>query len=228
MIKKVLPHWIPIFPLPNAVLLPRTILPLHIYEPRYREMTEDVLSGRRFMAIALLKPGYEAAYHTLDAKVCEIVGVGRVLRDERLPDGRFNLLLQGHYRTRIIEERKDRVYRQGRLEVIEPIAPQPEQECAVRRRLRELLNSSSLASWAKEANWNELFACSAYSLSDVVDVIASSLVKRPEDRQCFLEELCVERRARCICSALTVLSEQLAQAAATRRARPWPPTDSCN
>lgn len=228
MLKKSLPHWIPIFPLPNGVLLPRAILPLHVFEPRYRKMTEDTLSDRRMMAVALLKPGYEAAYHTLDAQVCEIVGVGRVLREERLPDGRFNLLLQGLYRTRIIEERKDRAYRRGRLEIIEPIAPQPEQECAVRRTLRELLNSSPLSSLAKDANWNELLTCSAYSLSEVIDVIASSIVRRPEDRQCFLEELCVERRARCVFSALTMLSEQLAQVTATRRARPWPPTDFCN
>ena len=54
---------VPVFPLPNVVLLPGALLPLHVFEPRYREMTRDVVAGRRRMAVARLQPGFEADYH---------------------------------------------------------------------------------------------------------------------------------------------------------------------
>jgi len=53
---------IPVFPLPDLVFFPHATLPLHIFEPRYREMTEDALRGDRLIAMALLKPGWERAY----------------------------------------------------------------------------------------------------------------------------------------------------------------------
>ena len=57
-----LPPTIPIFPLPNAVLFPNVFLPLHIFEPRYREMVADALQGDRIIGMVLLRPGWEADY----------------------------------------------------------------------------------------------------------------------------------------------------------------------
>ena len=51
----------PIFPLPNVVLFPNALLPLHIFEPRYRQMTADALEGERLIAMALLRPGWESS-----------------------------------------------------------------------------------------------------------------------------------------------------------------------
>src|SRR5688500_20262519 len=84
----------PIFPLPNAVLLPGSILPLHIFEPRYREMTQDVLAGRRLLAIARLKPGFEGNYHERPP-VYDICGVGQVIRDENHATGRYDIVVEG-------------------------------------------------------------------------------------------------------------------------------------
>src|SRR3954468_13652401 len=85
---------VPLFPLPNIVLFPRAVLPLHIFEERYRHMTADALAGNKRVAMALLKPGWEKSYYgkpTIDPVVC----VGQIVSHEKLPDGKYNFLLQG-------------------------------------------------------------------------------------------------------------------------------------
>lgn len=217
------PEWVPLFPLPNAVLLPRAILPLHVFEPRYRKMTLDALKGSRCIAVALLKPGYEANYHTLKSEIHPVVGVGKILREERLPDGRFNFLLQGAWRGKLIEEKRNQEYRIGRIKPLNPLPGQPDDECALRRRLRELLEAEPIATMAREANWLQVLACSSYSLSDVVDLIASTLLTRPEDKQCFLSEASVAKRAQCILDMLESVKIRMQNCRNARPARTWPP-----
>jgi len=94
---------LPIFPLPNCVLLPGGLLPLHVFEPRYRELTRDCLAGHQMMAIARLRPGYETTYYGRPP-VYERCGVGRIICSEELPDGRFALLLRGVARVEIERE----------------------------------------------------------------------------------------------------------------------------
>src|SRR5262245_10785975 len=94
---------LPIFPLPNCVLLPGGLLPLHVFEPRYRELTRDCLAGRQLMAVARLRPGYESTYYGRPP-VYERCGVGRIICSEELPDGRFALLLRGVARVEIARE----------------------------------------------------------------------------------------------------------------------------
>ncbi len=94
---------IPIFPLPDAVLFPHTVLPLHVFEPRYRQMVQDVLGGDRRIAMALLKPGWEREYYGRPP-VYPIAGAGEIIQHEELPDGRFNILLRGTMRIAILAE----------------------------------------------------------------------------------------------------------------------------
>jgi Lon protease-like protein len=102
---------LPIFPLPNCVLLPGGLLPLHVFEPRYRELTRDCLAGSQLMAIARLRPGYETSYYGRPP-VYERCGVGRIICSEELPDGRFALLLRGIARVEIARELPaERAYR---------------------------------------------------------------------------------------------------------------------
>ena len=102
---------LPIFPLPNCVLLPGGLLPLHVFEPRYRELTRDCLAGHHLMAVARLRPGYEQAYYGRPP-VFERCGVGRIICSEELPDGRFALLLRGVARVEIARELPaERTYR---------------------------------------------------------------------------------------------------------------------
>lgn len=102
---------LPIFPLPNCVLLPGGLLPLHVFEPRYRELTRDCLAGHQLMAVARLRPGYETTYYGRPP-VYERCGVGRIICSEELPDGRFALLLRGIARVEIARELPaERAYR---------------------------------------------------------------------------------------------------------------------
>src|SRR6185295_11489836 len=79
------------------------MLPLHIFEARYRAMITDCLSRDRRLAVVGLRPGYEASYEGRPA-VYGVMGVGRIVQWERMPTGRFNLLLQGECRARIDRE----------------------------------------------------------------------------------------------------------------------------
>src|SRR3954470_16845445 len=102
---------LPIFPLPNCVLLPGGLLPLHVFEPRYRELPRDYLGTHPLLGVARLRPGFEQSYHG-KPPVYERFGVGRIICSEELPDGRFALLLRGVARVEIARELPaDRAYR---------------------------------------------------------------------------------------------------------------------
>ena len=98
-----LPSTIPIFPLPTVVLFPNVFLPLHIFEPRYRQMVADALASERMIGMVLLQPGFEAD----DEGVPPVYAVGcagLITHVERLNDGRFNIVLRGLERFRIVGE----------------------------------------------------------------------------------------------------------------------------
>jgi Lon protease-like protein len=94
---------LPIFPLPNCVLLPGGMLPLHVFEPRYRELTRHCLATHQIMGIARLRPGFESAYYGRPP-VFERCGIGKIICSEELPDGRFALVLRGVARVEIARE----------------------------------------------------------------------------------------------------------------------------
>ena len=94
---------IPIFPLPDVVLFPQTMLPLHIFEPRYRQMVQECLAGDKRLAMGLLKPGWEKDYYGRPP-MHAIAGAGEIVQHEELPDGRFNILVRGTMRIGITSE----------------------------------------------------------------------------------------------------------------------------
>lgn len=110
-----LPAVIPIFPLPNVVLFPGVRLPLHIFEPRYRQMVSDVAASHELIGMALLRGEWQANYHDRP-DIFEIGCAGRVVQTERLPEGRFNILLEGLCEFDIREQSFDQPYRQARIE----------------------------------------------------------------------------------------------------------------
>ena len=107
-----------LFPLPNVVLFPAVPLPLHVFEPRYRALVIDALASHRTVGMALLKPGYQDDYHGRPA-VYPLGCAGSIVQEERLEDGRFNIVLQGRERFRIVSEQQGGVYRQA---LVEPLA----------------------------------------------------------------------------------------------------------
>jgi Lon protease-like protein len=135
-----LPPTLPIFPLPNAVLFPNVFLPLHIFEPRYREMVSDALEGDRIIGMTLLRPGWEAEYEGRPP-IYAIGCAGLITHAERLPDGRFNIVLRGLEKFRIINEDDSRAYRIAQVDsLLEQMTDEDRVEMrAARRRLEALL-----------------------------------------------------------------------------------------
>ncbi len=109
-----IPDRIPVFPLPNVVFFPETFLPLHIFEPRYRDMVVDAVARGQCIGMTLLKEGWEQDYHG-NPPIFKLGCVGRLVSVERLPDGRFNIILQGLERYEIYEELHEKSYREARI-----------------------------------------------------------------------------------------------------------------
>src|SRR3954465_12071673 len=93
-----------LFPLPKVVLFPHAVLPLHIFEPRYRQMTEDALAGDRLITMIQIRPRSEGETWREPVEIEEVGCLGRIIQHERLADGRFNMLLLGRKRVRILRE----------------------------------------------------------------------------------------------------------------------------
>jgi hypothetical protein len=107
---------LPLFPLPGVVLLPETLLPLHIFEDRYRAMVSDALRGDRTIGMAMWKPGSEGI---AVPEIFPIGGAGEIVESEELEDGRYNIVLQARFRYRVLEEEAGgRPYRVARVEEI--------------------------------------------------------------------------------------------------------------
>ena len=106
------------------MFFPSVALPLHLFEPRYLQMAEDVLSGERLMVIVLLRPGWQSDYYG-NPPVHEIATLGKVEAHERLPDGRFNVTLQGIERVRLLPT-EDEELSAGRLYRVREVSPAPE------------------------------------------------------------------------------------------------------
>jgi Lon protease-like protein len=112
-----LPLTIPLFPLPNVVLFPNVHLPLHIFEPRYRELVGDSLDGDRIIGMVLLRPGWEGDYEGRPP-IYPIGCAGLITHAERLSDGRYNIVLRGLEKFRVRREDPGRAYRIAEVETI--------------------------------------------------------------------------------------------------------------
>jgi uncharacterized protein len=105
-----LPPILPLFPLPNVVLFPQMPMPLHVFEPRYRKMVRDALDSHRTIGMTLLQPGWEADYQGRPP-VYAVGCAGRIEQSEPLDEGRFNIVLRGSTRFRILQEHEGEPYR---------------------------------------------------------------------------------------------------------------------
>jgi uncharacterized protein len=187
---------IPLFPLPSTVFYPGTPLPLHIFEPRYRQMTADALEGERKIGMVLLKPDWEADYFGRP-ELFPIGCVGSIEKEICHPDGKFNFTLVGLHRFRIIKELDGKPYRCAKIDLLteqneQGISKEPN---AIRDSLidqyREFISFIPEGnSLKKEPDWNL-----GDKLSQFVDRFAYRLDFTLEQKQTFLEEQDVLRRA---------------------------------
>jgi len=181
-----LPPTIPIFPLPDAVLFPGVFLPLHIFEPRYRAMVADVLDGDRVIGMTLLRPGWESDYEGRPP-IFPIGCAGLVTHAERLPDGRFDIVLKGLSRFRVVDEEPGRPYRVARVQGLAEAVEDREALAAGRRRLEALL--------APVLSSRRCRVPSTLGDDEVVNGLSQCLDLEPIERQALLE--CAGALARC-------------------------------
>lgn len=213
-----------LFPLPGVVLFPHVVLPLHIFEPRYRQMTEDALASDRLITVVQLTPPGEE--HEGEAPPIEPVAcVGKILNHVRLADGRFNFLLLGLQRVRLIREvPSSKLYRLAEAEVM-PDEMFSEVDEPWRGELVRLFRTLSRKRQNVEPELAELLK-SGLSLGALTDVITHALGLPPAIKQAFLSDCCVKRRADCLIELLHQVEEQISEA--KRPALTFPPPFSVN
>ena len=184
-VRQALAH-MPIFPMPGAVLLPHSLVPLHVFEPRYRKMTRDCEEGRRALALANIPD--EVAAGEKPPRVLSVIGVGVLVRVDRLPDGRFNIVLRGAGRARIVEElRSGEPYRLVRAELLAPSLPFSPRIAQMADSLKRLVLALSSAYRTPELQALVQLAARTRDPGDLADVVAGALLEEPGDRQAVLE-----------------------------------------
>ncbi|MGB7218086.1 MAG: LON peptidase substrate-binding domain-containing protein [Vicinamibacterales bacterium] len=217
---------LPLFPLPNVVLFPNVFLPLHIFEPRYREMTADAVAGDRLIGMVLLRPGWEvereqppsplrgsgAPGRSSESEgrppIYSIGCSGLITHVEALADGRYNIVLRGLERVRILQEDHTRSYRQAVVESLHE-APLQTDDRAVIRRYRERLEamlaaaggptvrqgSPSTPAVSKGSRAADPKIPAAMGDEDLVNALAQYLDLEPVEKQALLERHSLRARA---------------------------------
>jgi len=200
-----LPPTIPIFPLPNVVLFPSVFLPLHIFEPRYRQMLDDALKGDRIIGMVLLRPGWQSDYEGRPP-VYPIGCAGVITHAERLADGRFNIVLRGMEKFRIRGEESGRPYRVAQVESISepPAEGLRDAMPAQRRRLEALLvpQPEGRKDTKEAKDTKDTKVPQSMPDEDLVNALAQYLEFEPVEKQALLEREGVLDRCRSLIELL--------------------------
>lgn len=190
-----IPGTMAVMALPGAVLFPGAMLPLYIFEQRYRKMLADALAGHRMFAIGLVSSP------TDDSEVCEIGGAGFVRACVANDDGTSRLILQGVSRVRFREWLPGEPYRVARVEVLEPHSGTPLLAESLRQEVRQLCGQL-LKGDAKPIGKLLDAACDH---GEFADFVGANLVEDPVIRQKLLEEVETSRRLEILAAYLTSL-----------------------
>ncbi|MGH7813189.1 MAG: LON peptidase substrate-binding domain-containing protein [Candidatus Binataceae bacterium] len=198
-----LPAIIPLFPLPNLLLFPGVSVPLHIFEPRYREMVAEVSRSHGLIGMMLLKGSWERDYYDYP----DIYGVGcagKIGNLAELPDGRYNLTLEGVSEFRVVREIRERSYRQAEVEWRPP--PAGALDCnsetieALRETLFAYLNGSAREIWTALVEQRGLRGAA------LINFLCFHLDISPLEKQTLLEA--GPDRAECLLDVLTFKLEE--------------------
>ncbi len=216
----------PLFPLPDFVLFPQVTQPLHIFEPRYRQMMADVLAGDRLLVLGTLKPNWDQLYETKTAPVFSDVCLGRVMLDREMDDGKYIILIRGLCRARIRAEKLTTTpYRQVELDLrFDKYSNSPEIERSSRR--AELLEAlvATLPDIEKSRETTEA-ALRDLPLGVLADLIASSLKIPTETMISLLTENHVDLRTDLLLDLLRAQKRTQGERGSTRK---FPPDFSAN
>ncbi len=212
---------VPIFPLPNAVLFPKTLMPLRIFEERYRTMTREVLAGDGQIALVLLREGWEANYES-NPPVHDIACLGKIENHEELEDGKYNIVLAGLHRVRLVREIKHSPYRLAEVEILEEAACDDSSEDVIGRRnhLGGLFARFTELATGGKYRAGELVP--QFQFEALVNMVASTLNLPAEEKQLLLEMDDIVQR----CEALIpILRRQLEALMLVRRFENIKPED---
>ncbi len=202
---------VPLFPLPSTVFYPNTLLPLHIFESRYRQMITRALEGDSQIGMVLLRPGWENDYYGHPA-IVSIGCMGKIEKHSKLPEGKYNILLCGLHRFRILKEVRGKVYRRAQVELLQEI-----NDCDLSSKTSPIKNHviehlkqylGNIPEGKKVGQDLNLETCT--TLASLIDRIAYSFDLSIEEKQVFLEEQDVAKRADILHSVID-LKLQLAQ-----------------
>lgn len=189
---------LPLFPLPGAVLLPHTLLSLHVFEPRYVKMIEDLSGGYRALAVAFLdEDGPPDRFGR--PPVHSVAGVGVLRRAAKLPDGRFNVVLEGVLRADIRDELAPELapllpYRRARAKELPDVLPEDPRElsaaiASVRALAARVVAQMASADGEIMKKLNEVERPGL-----LADMIAAAAIQDNLDRQMILAEPHIVRR----------------------------------
>ena len=191
---------LPLFPLPSVVLFPNVFLPLHIFEPRYRDMVADAIAGDRVIGMVLLRPGWEQDYDGRPP-VFPIGCSGLMTHIEQLADGRYNIVLRGFERFRILAEDQTLAYRRA---VIERLTERPidgNDRTAVRRQRAKL---ETMLTSSHDSKGADSKIPSAMGDEDLVNALAQYLDLEPLEKQALLEHQSLRTRAESLVELLEI------------------------
>jgi len=178
---------VPVFPLPGVVFFPRTVLPLHVFEPRYRAMVRDAVRGEGLLAVSLLRPGWEADY-TESPSFHDIGTVGRIEDLVSLEDGRFNLRLVGVQRVRLGRWIKERPYRLVRVTPLSENDVDESADSIVSAKLDLLASHGCLVRELAPAGDQGIVLDDRMPFETAVNGACANLPVEPALRQSLLEE----------------------------------------
>ena len=216
-----------LFPLPNLVMFPHAVQPLHIFEPRYRELLEEALATDQLIAMALLQPGWEADYNGRP-QVFPTACIGRVASHARLDDGKYNILLMGLRRATVIEEfPPERAFREAEVVVVEDLYPKSgtNQRAALQRELLRCFRRFAPDSPAAQERFEALMN-NKLPLGVLSDIIAFTMKLSPDFKQRLLSDWNVDTRTELLLDKLRELTR--GDTDDHGDARPFPPDFSPN
>jgi uncharacterized protein len=215
----------PIFPLATVTLLPQQMLPLHIFEPRYRQMVERALDGAGQLAMGVLDgEEWKQEYHGRP-RMKRACCIGQIVQHEKTPDGRFNILVQGICRARILHEMPARSHILYREVMVEPVgietdASKNDPELAeVRERLDEMLSNGPLTMLSAAEPICEYIRNESIPTHALLELISFAVVSDNTARYQLLEEASIFQRAKLILGEMTSLQTLI------RSAMPQKPGD---
>lgn len=188
----------PLFPLPDTVLLPHAVLPFHIFEPRYRQMIKYCLEGEKQIAMACFEDSEWKDDYFGSPPLRDVVCVGQIVRHETLSGGRHDILLHGVCRARIskiIEPEEEREYRMALLTPLEEVNKEPPPMNSIRRELLSLLHRPRLQRMRAAKDVAEWFSREDVTTHALLELIGAVLLHDSELKYRLLSEPSAQRRA---------------------------------